>query len=251
MKNLRSIFILLIVVLVPSVVSLAGDPLNFKDFAGPTEILFGPVYTYSILVEGSFEEIGWSANGGDVRRVWWEGNRYFCEVQWRESSSDNPARLKVWGKDKESGEVKAERFYFSEQAKKRSLDFRSLRSEGGKCLDVHIEDLVKDGGRVQIWKCNNEIQQRWKFDNKGRLVNESGKCLDIHVQDLKKDGGKVQIWECNDQIQQQWKLDKKGRLVSKGGKCLDVEINEINKDGGKVQIWECNDQIQQRWKFVD
>ena len=81
MKNLRSIFILLIVVLVPSMVSLAGDPLNFKDFTGPKDIIFGPVYTYSVLIEGSFEKEGikWSATGGTVKKTWCEGDRCFCQ----------------------------------------------------------------------------------------------------------------------------------------------------------------------------
>lgn len=257
MKNLRSIFILLIVVFVPSMVSLAGDPLNFKDFTGPTEILFGPVYTYSVLVEGSFEKEGikWSATGGAVKKDWWEGDRYFCEVQWKESKPDDPAKLKVWGEDETTGEIKEKEFQVSGKAEKRAqtrgLGFKSFQSEGGKCLDVNIEDLVKDGGKVQIWDCHNAIQQRWKFDDQDRLVNEGGKCLDVYVEDLAKDGGKVQIWECNDQIQQKWNLDKKGRLVNKGGKCLDVDINELTKNGGKVQIWSCNDQKNQRWRFVD
>ena len=253
MKNLRFVIILLIVVLVSSVVSLAGDPLNFKDFTGPKDIIFGPVYTYSVLVEGSFEKEGikWSATGGTVKKTWCEGDRCFCDVQWQESKSDDPAKLKVWGEDETSGEVKEAELHVSIQAKKRSLDYRSLQSEGGKCLDINVEELYKNAGKVQIWDCNNAIQQRWKLDDQDRLVNEGGKCLDVHVEDLKKDGGKVQIWDCNDQIQQQWKLDKKGRLVNKGGKCLDADINELTKNGGKVKIWSCNDQKNQRWKFVD
>jgi len=250
MKNFRFVVILLIVVFVPSVVSMAGEPLKFKDFSGPTKILFGPVYTYSVLVEGSFEEVAWSATGGKVLKDWWEGKQFFCEVQWYENKADDPAKLKVWGEDKESNEIKAERLHVSLQSKKRSLAYPSLRSETGKCLDIHIEDLVKDGGRVQIWECNNKTQQRWKFDDQDRLVNESGKCLDVHVDDLNKDGGKVQIWECSDEIQQKWKLDKKGRLVNKGGKCLDVDANELTKDGGKVQVWECRNEKNQQWKFT-
>ena len=181
---------------------------------------------------------------------WWEGRRFFCKVQWYEDKPDRRAKLKVWGEDKTTGEEKAERLYVSLQPQKRGLEYRSLRNEGGKCLDVHLEDLAINGGRVQIWDCNNEIQQRWKFD-KGRLMNEGGKCLDVHVVDLKKDGGKVQIWDCNTEIQQQWKFDNKGRLVNGGGKCLDIHIEDLNKNGGKVQIWECRDATNQRWQFVE
>ncbi len=251
MKNLRIVIFLLIMVFVSSLVSIAGESLNFKELNGPTQILFGPVYTYSVLVEGSFNKVEWSVAGGKVLEDWWEGNRFFCKVQWYESKPDAPAKLKVWGEEKGSGDIKEERLYISVQAKKRSLEYRSLRNEGGKCLDIHVEDLVTNAGRVQIWECNNEIQQRWKFDDQGRLVNEGGKCLDVHVEDLKKDGGKVQIWDCNNEIQQRWKLDKQGRLVNGGGKCLDIHIDDLNKDGGKLQIWECQakPKANQQWKF--
>ena len=248
-KNLRLVSLLVLIVGVSAVVALAGAPLNFKDLKGPAQILFGPLYTYSAIVEGSYKEIGWSATGGKVQREWWDGNQYFCEVQWVENKPDDPAKIKVWGKD-ESGQDVAERLFVTLQAGKRSIGYKSVRSEGGKCLEVNLEDLVKNGGKVQVWECNNQIQQHWKLDGE-KLVNEGGKCLDVDLPQLTKDGGKVQVFDCNGQIQQKWKLDEHDRLVNAGGKCLDVDINQLTKDGGTVQIWQCHKEKNQRWKFVE
>lgn len=223
----------------------------FADFQGPTEILFGPVYTYSVLVQEEYDDIGWSATGGHIKEDWWDDSRYFCEVQWYENNPDDPAKLKVYGRKKGSDVAIAERLFVTLQAKKRSLDYRSLQNEGGKCLEVNIEDLVKNGGRIQVWECNGSIQQRWKFDEVGRLVNEGGKCLDAHLPDLKTDGGKVQTWDCVDVVQQKWTLSENGALVNGGGKCLDVNLPEFKTDGGKVQLWECVDVVQQRWKWLE
>jgi hypothetical protein len=171
-------------------------------------------------------------------------------VQWSEHKADDPAKLKVYGQGKGSDEVVSERLFVNVQAKKRSLDFRGLQNVGGRCLDLHVEDLVKNGGRVQIWECNTAPQQRWKLDDMGRLVNEGGKCLDVHAPDLKKDGGKVQVWDCGDVPQQKWKWDDQKRLVNEGsGKCL--EASEIGENGAPMQIWECSDSPKQKWQWIN
>ena len=36
-----------------------------------------------------------------------------------------------------------------------------LKNLGGRCLDVHAPDQFKNGARVQIWTCNNTMQQDW------------------------------------------------------------------------------------------
>ena len=252
MKNLRYIVIMLIAVLVPSFTAIAEDTsLIFKDLQGPTQVLFGPAYTYSVFVQGAYKRIEWSAAGGKIIKTWWEEQTFFCEVQWQESTPENPAVLKVWGEERDSDEVPFARLQISQAPKTRSLSYKGIQSAGGKCLEIHIEDLLKDGGRVQIWECSGEIQQRWKLDDLGRLVNEGGKCLDVHAPDMTKDGGKVQVWECSDVPQQKWKLDEHGRLVNGGGKCLDVHAPDMTTDGGKVQIWECSTVDNQKWKIVD
>lgn len=223
----------------------------FVDFQGPIDIVFGPVYTYSVTVQGEYTKVAWVATGGQIINEWWDGSRYFCEVQWSENNTDDPAKIKVYGQRKGSGEMFAERLFVTFQAKKRSLDFRSLQNTGGKCLEVALEDLVKNGGKVQVWGCNGSIQQHWRFDEFGRIVNEGGKCLDVNLPDLNTDGGKVQVWDCADVVQQKWTLTPNGALVNEGGKCLDVHLPEFKTDGGKVQIWECVEVVQQQWKWTD
>lgn len=55
----------------------------------------------------------------------------------------------------------------------------------GFCLDVHNDDSTKNGARVQIWKCNDQLNQDWRF-HEGRLVNGRGLCLDVHNDDRTK-----------------------------------------------------------------
>ena len=83
--------------------------------------------------------------------------------------------------------------------------YRPLVNAGGKCLDLHFTDMRKDGGRVQVWTCNGEPQQQWRFNGRA-LVNAGGKCLDAHSRDMRKDGGSVQVWTCNGEAQQRWQL---------------------------------------------
>jgi Ricin-type beta-trefoil lectin domain len=40
----------------------------------------------------------------------------------------------------------------------------ALQNAGGKCLDVHAPDQFKNGARVQIWGCNNSMQQQWQIN---------------------------------------------------------------------------------------
>ena len=220
------IFTLLIlgvsIVCIVASVSFAA-PLTFSKINGPASIQFGPTYTYSTVVKGAFnkKDILWSASGGKVLKDWWDGNTYFCNVQWEENNSKDPAKIKVSGKDKESGEIKDERLFVSVQSQQGSRSmggYQNLKNVGGKCLEIAPNELRKNGGNIQIWDCNNEIQQQWMFDEQGRLRNEGGKCLDVLARELKKDGGKVQAWECHSEIQQKWELTERGLLFNKGGK---------------------------------
>lgn len=253
MKNLSRGIVVLVIMLVFAFGAFAAQgPLTFKDLKGPQDIMFGPIYTYSVLVEGEYDRIGWSPTGGKLVRDWWEGSRYFCEVQWYENKADDPAEIEVWGEDKATDEVTEVGLRVTVQAaKKRSLGYQNIQSAGGKCLAVPIEDIFRDGGFVYIWECTDVIQQHWKFDSLGRLVNEGGKCLDVHAPDLKTNGGKVQLWECGEVENQKWQLDEKGRLINGGGKCLDIHAPDMGKDGGKVQIWDCGEVDNQKWNIAD
>ena len=123
-----------------------------------------------------------------------------------------------------------------------------IKNIGGKCLDVNGADLGKNGGKVQIWECNQASNQKWSFDSQGRIHSQGGKCLDVSGDDLNKNAGKVQLWECNDAPNQKWSFDNRQRLHNAGGKCLDIHGPELHKNGGKIQIWDCNDAPNQQWK---
>lgn len=45
----------------------------------------------------------------------------------------------------------------------RMINPMALRNTGGKCLDVHAPDQFKNGAKVQIWGCNNSMQQKWQI----------------------------------------------------------------------------------------
>ena len=81
-----------------------------------------------------------------------------------------------------------------------------IRNRADMCLDVHRPDLTNNGGKVQIWDCNGQIQQQWSVKSNGEIRNGAGMCLDVHRPDLTNNGGKVQVWDCNGEIQQQWSV---------------------------------------------
>lgn len=80
----------------------------FSDLNGPTIIQPGSTYTYSVIVNGAFTEVGWNAVWGKVIQQWWEGSQFFCQVQWVENTPEHPATIEVWGKTKK-GKISAER----------------------------------------------------------------------------------------------------------------------------------------------
>jgi hypothetical protein len=123
-----------------------------------------------------------------------------------------------------------------------------IRTGAGLCLDVHAPDASKNGGRVQVWACNGQPQQRWTYDRTARAVRvASGLCLDVHAPEVTTNGGRVQVWACNGAQQQQWTPLADGKLSNGGGLCLDVHAPDQSTNGGRVQVWACNGQQQQRF----
>lgn len=98
-----------------------------------------------------------------------------------------------------------------------ALDENSGPKRYTKCLDVELSEIDQDGGKVQIWEYHDGINQKWYFDDVGRLVNGGGKCLDVESSEIDQDGGKVQIWECHDGTNQRWQFDDANRLALQGG----------------------------------
>lgn len=123
-----------------------------------------------------------------------------------------------------------------------------IRTGAGLCLDVHAPDMGKNGGRVQVWACSGQPQQRWTYDRNSRAVRvASGLCLDVHAPEMTTNGGRVQVWACNAAQQQQWTPLANGSLQNAGGLCLDVHDPDQSKNGGRVQVWQCNASQQQRF----
>jgi len=122
---------------------------------------------------------------------------------------------------------------------------RPFVSGGGLCLDVDAASQHVNGGKVQVWACNNQDQQQWTL-SAGRIVSLAGKCLDADLAGLHTNGGRVQVWDCNGSVQQHW-MPQGRTLRSGGGKCLDVNVGQLKQNGGYVQVWDCNGAIQQTW----
>ena len=123
----------------------------------------------------------------------------------------------------------------------------------GKCLDVHLPDITKNGAVVQIWACTGAVNQNWRFDDDGRLVNGGGLCLDVELTQLGRNGGKVQVWACHSGPNQKWGMNLAGEIRSNpkiGNVCLDVHAPEVSNNGGKVQIWGCWGAQNQHWNFA-
>ena len=124
-----------------------------------------------------------------------------------------------------------------------------IRTGAGLCLDVHAPDMAKNGGRVQVWSCNGQPQQRWTYDRATSAIRvSSGLCLDVHAAEMTMNGGRVQVWACNGQVQQQWTPMPGGAIRSnRSGLCLDVHAPDQSINGGRVQVWQCSGAQQQRF----
>ena len=80
-----------------------------------------------------------------------------------------------------------------------------IRTASGLCLDVHAAEMTMNGGRVQVWACNGQVQQQWTPMPGGAIrSNRSGLCLDVHAPDQSINGGRVQVWQCSGAQQQRF-----------------------------------------------
>ena len=142
-------------------------------------------------------------------------------------------------------------------------DFHPISVADGVCLDVHAPDVRRDGALVQLWTCNGEPQQLWRYDGAGRLINKAGGlCLSLDTNSSGENGAKVEMRSCDATSWQQWRWEsrleysdryKRTPIVwSVGGEdewCLDAHAPTRNQNGGRVQLWQCNAQPAQDWSF--
>ena len=108
---------------------------------------------------------------------------------------------------------------------------RSFKSNTGHCLDIAGKALL-------IKACGNNVgSQKWRFDDKGRLVAHDKRCV----------GGNGHLQSCNNSKEQKWKLDGKKRLANAAGKCLQPQGNPP-KAGSKIASAGCSGAGRQAWK---
>ncbi|CAF1206514.1 unnamed protein product [Adineta steineri] len=117
--------------------------------------------------------------------------------------------------------------------------FHLQNSKSGKCLDVALDQIYQDGGKVQQWDCHyHSDNQQWFFDH-SRLVNKkSGKCLDAPW-GWWWAGARLSQWHCHDRVNQKW-LDHHGGFKNDGSKkCLDVPNDQAFDNGVQLHQWHC------------
>ena len=107
---------------------------------------------------------------------------------------------------------------------------RAFKTSNGLCLEVA-------GGGLAVKKCNGKVNnQKWRFDDKKRLVASNGKCVD---------GGNLK--KCAGTPSQKWKLDGKKRLANNAKQCLQTQATPP-KNGTKVTAAACGKGGNQTWK---
>ena len=110
---------------------------------------------------------------------------------------------------------------------------RSFKLPNGQCLQA-------SGGKLASGKCNKKAgNQKWRFDDKGRLVSQDGTCVSVAGGD-KKPGAQAILQKCSGAKPQKWKVDGAKRLVNGLGTCLQAE-------GGAVVTAKCSKSANQKW----
>jgi hypothetical protein len=107
---------------------------------------------------------------------------------------------------------------------------RNYKASNGECLDFKGNGLV-------LAKCNGKSNsQKWKMDDKQRLVAHNGRCVV---------GSNLQ--ECGNSKGQKWTHDAKHRLINLAKKCLQPQGNPP-ASGAKVVAGNCSDANHLVWK---
>lgn len=132
------------------------------------------------------------------------------------------------------------------QRRLHTTEWFSIVNEAGLCLDVHGEDVGRDGARVHMWPCHGGPNQLWRLD-RGMLLSASGGCLDVHGEDVGRPGARVQMWSCHGASNQQWMSQPNAALSSPSGDCLDIEGGAVHTAGTRVIMWTCHGAVNQRF----
>jgi hypothetical protein len=110
---------------------------------------------------------------------------------------------------------------------------RMLKLPNGRCLQAA-------GGNLVSAKCNDKASnQKWYFDDKGRLANQEGGCVSAEGGG-KNAGANAIVQQCSGAGAQKWKLDGAKRLVNEHGMCLQA-------NGDNVVTAQCSKNANQKW----
>jgi hypothetical protein len=128
----------------------------------------------------------------------------------------------------------------------------AIKLANGKCLDADSAGWMANGGRVQVWDCNQQPNQTWHYDSTiGAIKSDGGLCLDADSRQYTADGGTVQVYTCNNWPNQHWTVSPGlHAVIISSGFCLDADSGQMGNNGGPVQVWTCNGQPQQAWTFA-
>ena len=132
---------------------------------------------------------------------------------------------------------------------------RLQNQESGLCLDV-ADHSGGTGKNVQIYKCEDELDQYFQFYENGELINEKSRlCLDIANYEAH---GNIAMFPCEDKTDQMWLrpqqychedycpfLSKK-----KSSQCLDVAGYDA-EEGADVATYRCEGTPDQRFRWVN
>ena len=182
----KTVGVTLVALLTGSQMGLACEQGSFRDFSGATDVEFGSgtVYKYSVIADGKFQYVKFSATGGELGNTWNEGNTHYAEVRWTQNSADDPSKLKVYGEDK-CGTMQDLRHFVkpaiggSRGASKGIVRLFDQESGKGKSF-VAAQSLEKLGN-----KWNDKIRSVWvgggvtlilyeNYEHKGRSVTLRG-----------------------------------------------------------------------------
>ncbi|GGU36528.1 RICIN domain-containing protein [Lentzea flava] len=81
----------------------------------------------------------------------------------------------------------------------------------GMCLDAALEEIDRDGGKVQLWTCGfGGDEQRWNLEPHPlgggfQIVSvANGKCLDAALEELEQEVTRLSLWQCTGGVEQLW-----------------------------------------------
>ena len=107
---------------------------------------------------------------------------------------------------------------------------RHYKAANGECLDFK-------GSALMLAKCNEKSNsQKWKMDEKQRLVAHNGRCV-----------GGSNLQDCSNSKAQKWTHDASHRLINQAKKCLQPQ-GAPPKSGSKVVAGNCSKSDHLVWK---